>query len=113
VIISPDAAACSACCAAAGQCHQAAAISAAVAATNVHRLIAISKVHWRYIRTKRDHVWQAFSRGSSKNSARQMGSLEDICSRALRRDYLAALDDMFALTLTAGHRGMSFPAEYK
>ena len=64
-------------------------------------------------RTKRDHVWQAFSRRSSKNSAQRMGSLEDICSRALRRDYLAALDDMLALTLTAGHRGMSFPAEYK
>jgi hypothetical protein len=42
--------------------------------------------------------------GTSRASCRSRCSttLEDIRSRARRRDYLAALDDMFALTLTAG-----------
>jgi polyphosphate kinase 2 (PPK2 family) len=38
---------------------------------------------------------------------------EDIRNRALRRDYLAALDDMFALTSTAAAPWHVVPAEYK
>ena len=38
---------------------------------------------------------------------------EDIRNRARRRDYLAALDDMFALTSTAAAPWHAVPAEYK
>jgi len=38
---------------------------------------------------------------------------EDIRNRARRRDYLAALDDMFALTSTAAASWYVVPAEYK
>jgi polyphosphate kinase 2 (PPK2 family) len=40
-------------------------------------------------------------------------SAEDIRNRAHRRDYLAALDDMFALTSTAAAPWYVVPAEYK
>ena len=40
-------------------------------------------------------------------------SAEDIRNRARRRDYLAALDDMFALTSTATAPWHAVPAEYK
>ncbi len=40
-------------------------------------------------------------------------SPEDIRNRARRRDYLAALDDMFELTSTAAARWHVVPAEYK
>ena len=40
-------------------------------------------------------------------------SAEDIRNRARRRDYLAALDDMFALTSTAATPWHVVPAEYK
>jgi len=40
-------------------------------------------------------------------------SAEDIRNRARRRDYLSALDDMFALTSTAAARWHVVPAEYK
>jgi len=40
-------------------------------------------------------------------------SPEDIRNRARRRDYVAALDDMFALTSTAAARWHVVPAEYK
>jgi AMP-polyphosphate phosphotransferase len=40
-------------------------------------------------------------------------SAEDIRNRARRRDYLAALDDMFALTSTAAAPWHVVPAEYK
>ena len=40
-------------------------------------------------------------------------SAEDIRNRARRRDYLAALDDMFALTSTAAAQWHIVPAEYK
>src|SRR5271154_932737 len=40
-------------------------------------------------------------------------SPEDIRNRAHRRDYLAAVDDMFALTSTAAARWHVVPAEYK
>ena len=38
---------------------------------------------------------------------------EDIRNRARRREYLAALDDMFALTSTAAAPWYVVPAEYK
>jgi phosphopantetheinyl transferase len=40
-------------------------------------------------------------------------TVEDIRNRAHRRDYLAALDDMFALTSTAAAPWYVVPAEYK
>ena len=40
-------------------------------------------------------------------------SADDIRNRAHRRDYLAALDDMFALTSTAAAPWHAVPAEYK
>ena len=40
-------------------------------------------------------------------------SAEDIRNQARRRDYLAALDDMFALTSTATAPWHAVPAEYK
>ena len=40
-------------------------------------------------------------------------SAEDVLNRARRPDYLAALDDMFALTSTAAARWQVVPAEYK
>jgi AMP-polyphosphate phosphotransferase len=40
-------------------------------------------------------------------------SAEDILNRARRADYLAALDDMFALTSTGAARWHVVPAEYK
>ena len=40
-------------------------------------------------------------------------SAEDIRNRAHRRDYLSALDDMFALTSTAAAAWYVVPAEYK
>ena len=40
-------------------------------------------------------------------------TVEDIRNRVHRRDYLAALDDMFALTSTAAAPWYVVPAEYK
>jgi polyphosphate kinase 2 (PPK2 family) len=40
-------------------------------------------------------------------------TVEDIRNRARRRDYLAALDDMFALTSTAAAPWYVLPAEYE